>query len=182
MSDGAKPRRLMNTSALLAAREAARERVARAPGRCLRPSRASRSGASTMAGSRARGSARACEHQAPVAAVARVRERLERRRGRAEHDGDAARMRAPHRDVARVVAHAVLLLVRAVVLLVDDDEREVGQRREHGEPRAEHEPRVAARARRASAAGARLRARPLCSVATWRAGQRGAHARLELPG
>jgi hypothetical protein len=46
---------------------------------------------------------------------------------------------AIHREVAGVVAQSVLLLVRRVVLLVDDHELKLRQRREHGEPRAEHE-------------------------------------------
>jgi hypothetical protein len=52
---------------------------------------------------------------------------LQRWRRRAEHDRDAAFARAKDGDVARRVAHAVLLLERGVVLLVDDDQAEVGQ-------------------------------------------------------
>jgi len=100
--------------------------------------RASRSGARVTAGRRARvGAVRQIE--ALVAALLRVGERLERRGGRAEDHRHPARVRTHHRNVARVVAHAILLLVRAVVLLVDHDEREPRQRREDREPRAEHE-------------------------------------------
>ena len=58
-------------------------------------------------------------------------------------------MRAPHRGVARRVAQPFLLLVRRVVLLVDDDEAQVAKRHQHREARAEHDMR-----------GARLRGKP----------------------
>src|SRR2546422_148407 len=45
---------------------------------------------------------------------------------------------------ARVIAHALVLLERAVVLLVDDDHAEVGERREHRRPRADRDPGLAA--------------------------------------
>ncbi len=68
------------------------------------------------------------EEEARIAPGARVRVALERRRGAAEHDRNAEPVRAPHGGVARVIADAIVLLVRAVVLLVDDDEREPRQR------------------------------------------------------
>ena len=46
---------------------------------------------------------------------------------------------APDRQVARRIARAFLLLVRRVVLLVDDDQAEPRQRREHRQARAEHQ-------------------------------------------
>ena len=45
---------------------------------------------------------------------------------------------------ASVVARIALVLVRAVVLLVDDDQPDVGQRREHGRARSHADPRLAA--------------------------------------
>ncbi len=53
--------------------------------------------------------------------------------------------RAHQRHVARVVAHALLLLERSVVLFVDDHHADPGQRREHRRPRADHDAGLAAR-------------------------------------
>ena len=72
-----------------------------------------------------------------VAAVLRVVEALERRRGGAEHGQRAARPRAHHRHVAAVVARALLLLVRPVVLLVHDDQAEALNGREDRRARAD---------------------------------------------
>ena len=58
------------------------------------------------------------------------------RRRRAEHDRNAQKLRAPHRDIAAVIAQLFALLVRRLVLFVDDDELEIGQGREHGAARA----------------------------------------------
>ena len=55
---------------------------------------------------------------------------LERRGGAAEHAHTAGAVGAPDGHVARVVAHALLLLEARVVLLVDDDEPESPDRRE----------------------------------------------------
>ena len=70
---------------------------------------------------------------------------LKRRRCATEDRRAAGELRAVHRDVSRRVAQALLLLERAVVLLVDHDERQSRQRREHREARAEHDACVAAR-------------------------------------
>ena len=75
-------------------------------------------------------SARTRNSARPVLALARVVKRLERRRGRAEHDRHALEMAAHDRDVARMVMGRFLLLVGMLVLLVDDDEAEIFQRRE----------------------------------------------------
>ena len=93
--------------------------------------------------------ARSSRRRERVAALARVGVALERGRRGAEHDGNAEALRATHGHVARRVAQALLLLVRGIVLLVDDDEPEVAERREHREPRSEHDAR-----------GARLRGEP----------------------
>ena len=47
------------------------------------------------------------------------------------------------RDVAGVVARVAFVLVGGVVLLVDDDQTEVFDRREHGRARADADPRLA---------------------------------------
>ena len=57
---------------------------------------------------------------------------------RAVDHGGAGRPRPPRRDLAGVVARAGVLLVRRVVLLVDDDQAEPRHRGEHGAPRAQH--------------------------------------------
>ena len=64
-------------------------------------------------------------------------EALHARRGRAEDDHGAARLRTPAGHRARVVGGLVLLLVRGVVLLVDDDQAQVDERREHRRARAD---------------------------------------------
>ena len=68
-----------------------------------------------------------------------VRERLERRRRRTEHDRHAGALRACNSEVAAGVAESFLLLVRSIVLLVDDDEAERRHRREYGRARADHD-------------------------------------------
>jgi hypothetical protein len=70
--------------------------------------------------------------------------RLEAGRGRAEHAHRAGALRPHQRDVAAVVAHALVLLERAVVLLVDHDDAEVVHRREHRRARAHRDARDAA--------------------------------------
>ena len=89
--------------------------------------------------------------------------------------------RPPDRDVAAVVADAVLLLERRIVLFVDDDEREPGQRREDREPRAQDEVGLA---RRGRAPVAQPLARRKAAVQRHRsaAGQRARDALLELRG
>ena len=59
-----------------------------------------------------------------------------------QHGARVAR-RALGRDVAGVVARVALVLVGGVVLLVDDDEPEVGQRREDGRARPDADARLA---------------------------------------
>jgi hypothetical protein len=68
---------------------------------------------------------------------------LQRRRRRPQHHGQAA-LRSEHdRQVARRVARALLLLERRIVLLVDHDRRQSGQRRQHRQARSQHDPRAA---------------------------------------
>jgi hypothetical protein len=64
---------------------------------------------------------------------------LQRRGGGAEHT-ERAFHPGPYRgDLARVVARRLALLVRALVLLVDDDRAQVRERREDGGARADHD-------------------------------------------
>ena len=69
---------------------------------------------------------------------------LRPRRGAADHQQRALVGRPALRDRAGVVAGIALLLVRAVVLLVDDDQPEVVERREHRRARAHAHARLAA--------------------------------------
>ena len=55
--------------------------------------------------------------------------RLQRRRGRTEDDGGAGQLGAHHSDIASVIAGQLRLLVGSVMLLVDDNQREVGDGR-----------------------------------------------------
>ena len=93
--------------------------------------------------------------QQPVLAARGVGQRLEARRGRAQHHRDAEQLRAAHGHVAPVVAQHLALLVGGLVLLVHDDEPEVRQRREHRRARADHHVERAAAAPAPSCAGAR---------------------------
>ena len=53
--------------------------------------------------------------------------------GAAEHNGDSGEPGAPDRHVAGVVARSeVVLFIGMLVLFVDDDEAEIGKRREDG--------------------------------------------------
>ena len=57
--------------------------------------------------------------------------------GAAEQDGAALQVRAVHRDVPRMVARRILLLVGVLVLFIHDDEPEPLQRGEDGAARAD---------------------------------------------
>jgi hypothetical protein len=99
---------------------------------------------------RARGQrlARAPRQRQPrVPAGFHVLQRLERGCGGTEHDRHAGALRAQHRQVARRITEAALVLLeRSVVLFVDDDEPEIGDRREHRRARAEHDARFSGNA------------------------------------
>ena len=89
--------------------------------------------------------------QAPVAAAPRVDFGLDRRRRRGEHDRDLGDVRAHHRHVARVIVHAVLLLVGGVVLLIDHDQAEVGVGQKQRRARADDDAHLTRRHRRPGA-------------------------------
>ena len=63
--------------------------------------------------------------------------RLERGCGGPEHDNGVRHLGAHDGDIAGVVARRFLLLVGRVVLFIDDDQREVGDRSENGGARAD---------------------------------------------
>ncbi len=91
----------------------------------------------------ARGPVARGQAQPAVAARLRVHQRLEARRRRGQHHGAALDGGAGHRQVAGVVDEALVLLERAVVLLVDDHQRQVGEGEEQRGARAHHDPRPA---------------------------------------
>jgi hypothetical protein len=92
-----------------------------------------------------------------VAAASRVDLGFDgRRRGR-EHDRDAAHIRTYNRHVARMIAHAVFLLVGRIMLFIDHDETEIGIRQEQRRARADRDRRLARRHRRPSALAQALR-------------------------
>ena len=62
------------------------------------------------------------QHHALIAALARIDFGLDRRRCGGQDDRDLREMRAHHRHVARVVVHAVVLLVGLIVLFIDYDQ------------------------------------------------------------
>ena len=91
------------------------------------------------------------QRELAVAAAPRVDLGFDRWRCRGEHDRDRGDMAAYDRHVARVVTHAVFLFVGRVVLLIDDDEAEVGERQKQGRARADDRLDVAGRDRRPGA-------------------------------
>src|SRR5207249_10393321 len=86
----------------------------------------------------------ALEHDAFVLAGHRAIVALHRWRGRTQHGERAGPLRADDGDVTAVVARALVLLVRGVVLFVDDDEPEPFKRSEHGRAGADDDVDVAA--------------------------------------
>ena len=83
------------------------------------------------------------EHLVPAGLP--IVERLHRRRGRTEHRWTASELGTHHGDVPTVVADAIFLLERGIVLLVDDDEPETRQWREDGRARPDDDRHVAQR-------------------------------------
>src|SRR5713226_8687535 len=82
--------------------------------------------------------------QLPIAPAPRIGERLRRRRRGSEHDRTFAELPERNRQVARVVANSLLLLVGGVMFLVDDDQTEAVNRSEDDRARANHDARLPA--------------------------------------
>ena len=76
--------------------------------------------------------------------VAREVRRLDRRRRRAEQQPRTLLRAAVLRDVARVVKRRAAGFIGALLLLVEHDQPQLAQRREHRRARAEHDVRLAA--------------------------------------
>ena len=89
--------------------------------------------------------------QMRVAAAPGIHHGLDRRRRRREHDRNFDFARPHHRHVAGVIADAVLLLVGGIVLLIDDDQPEVGVRQKQSRTRPDHHRHIARRDRRPGA-------------------------------
>ncbi len=66
------------------------------------------------------------QFQQRVFVFLRVVIRLERRRGRAEDDDRAGHFRAHHGHVARMVARRFFLFVRRILLLIHNQQRQIG--------------------------------------------------------
>ncbi len=77
-----------------------------------------------------------------VAALLGIDQALDRGRGRAQDHRRLPEMAAHHRHVARLIGHALLLLVALVVLLIDDDQAEIGEGKEQRRAGADHELRL----------------------------------------
>ena len=80
--------------------------------------------------------------QQAVGAALRLVPTLQAGRGATQYDGAAALLRPPHRQIAGMVAQFVILLKRAVVFLIDHNQTDIRQRREHRQPRADHQLRL----------------------------------------
>ena len=78
-----------------------------------------------------------------VGAVARPPHALDRGRGRAEDERRAGQLGQPDRRVAGLEPGRPVALVGRVVLLVDDDQPDVGERRHDRQPRPDHDVDVA---------------------------------------
>ncbi len=76
-----------------------------------------------------------------IAAALDIDHGFERRRRRHQDDRNFRDRGAHHRHVARLIDHAVFLLERGVLLLVDDDEAEIGEGQEQRRARADHHAR-----------------------------------------
>ena len=63
--------------------------------------------------------------QVQVAAAIGIDERFKRRRGGGQDDGKPGQRAIEHRHVSGMVGHAIILLVGAFMLLIDDDEAEL---------------------------------------------------------
>ena len=69
-----------------------------------------------------------------------VEVRLQRGRGRSEHDNRARHLSPHHRHIARMIARRLFLFIRGILLFIDDDERQIADRREHRRPRSRPPP------------------------------------------
>ncbi len=78
-----------------------------------------------------------------VAALERVGVGLDRRRRRSDHHQRIRELASHDRHVAAVIPRRLVLLVRGVVLLIDDDQAGRGERRKYRGPRADHDVDIA---------------------------------------
>ena len=86
------------------------------------------------------GGARArAQFEQGISAALRFVPALEAGRGAAQHNRASGLLRAPHSQIAGLVAQFVFLLERAVVLFIHHNQPHIGQRRKHGQPRADNQ-------------------------------------------
>ncbi len=83
------------------------------------------------------------QDDAVVGAVARPPDALDRGRGRAEDERRTGQLRQPDRRIAGLEPGRPVALVGRVVLLVDDDQPDVGERRHDRQPRPDDDVDVA---------------------------------------
>ena len=82
------------------------------------------------------------QHHPGVDAGPRSPDAVDGGRGRAEHDRGTGQLAQPDRHVARLEPRCPVALVRGIVLLVDDDEPDIGQRSDDGQPRPDDDVHV----------------------------------------
>ena len=83
------------------------------------------------------------QHDPVVDAGPRPADAVDGGRGRPEHDRRARQLAQPDRHVARLEPRCPVALVRGIVLLVDDDEPDIGQRSDDGQPRPDDDVHLA---------------------------------------
>ena len=84
------------------------------------------------------------QHDPVVGALERAPEAVDRRRRRAEDQGRTGELGQPDRGVAGLEPRRPVALVRRVVLLVDDHDAHVRERRDDGQPRPDDDVDLAA--------------------------------------
>ncbi len=78
-----------------------------------------------------------------IAAVLGVREGFEARRRGGQHHGRLFQFAAQHRQIARLIADAFVLFVRAVMFFIDDDQAQILKRQKQRRARSGHNARAA---------------------------------------
>ena len=79
-----------------------------------------------------------------VLVLLRVEIGFERRRSRAQHHHRPSHLRPHHRHIARVISRRLFLLVRRILLLIHDHQRQIRNRSEHRRARAHYHARLSA--------------------------------------
>src|ERR1700720_4595085 len=114
-----------------------------------------------------------------ISAAFSLRIAFEGRRGAAEDNGHAAQLRPKNGNISRVIADSVLLFERGIVFLVDDDQSEARQGREHGQTGSD-EKLYLSPCRGKPASPALESSEPTVQRANTKGGQRGRDTLFEL--